>query len=84
MIGTKLANSDKKQESSGVGARKSPIQKLTSFGYREAPNLGFQNPESPRVDVNYNTLGKGITLQNSLRKDSKLGLTQQRKSGQPD
>jgi hypothetical protein len=84
MIGTKLANSDKKQESSGVGARKSPIQKLTSFGYSEAPNLGSQTPESPRVDVNYNTLGKGITLQNSLRQDFTLGLAQQRKSGQPD
>jgi hypothetical protein len=84
MIGTKLARTNKKQESSGLGARKSPIQKLTSFGHSEAPNLGFQTPESPRVDVNNNTLGKGITLQNSLRRDSTLGLIQQRKSEQPD
>jgi hypothetical protein len=81
MIGPKSARSNQKQESLGAGAGKSQIQKLTSFGYSEAPNLGFQTPESPNADANYNTLGKGITLQSSLRQGSTLGLMQHKKSG---
>jgi hypothetical protein len=77
----KSSKPNQKQESSGVGTMKSQMQRLTSFGYSEAPNYSSRTPDSSKANANYSNLGMGITLQNSSRQDSMLGMIQRSKSG---
>jgi hypothetical protein len=78
----KTEKSNQKKETSGVGARRSQIRKLTSHRCSEAPNFGFNSPDSLRANANYNNLGNATTLQKSLIRDSMLGMMQKRsKSG---